>query len=98
MNCLAKNVIYVIICKGCKKQYIGQTCDLRKRVNVHRHHIKDSSAAKLPMSAHIASCSPNMDFSIFPFYKMNNDDKQERLIKEEYFIKKYKPELNALNF
>ena len=34
-------------------------------------------------------------FSIFPFFKMQNDNVPARLSKEEYFIKIYKPKLNV---
>lgn len=96
MSCTSKNIIYVITCNGCNEQYIGHTSDLRKRVTVHKQQIKDSNLRKLPISKHIHSCAKHKtpQFSICPFYKMNTDDTPTRLIKESYFIQKFKPTLN----
>ncbi len=42
MSCDVKNVIYVMRCNGCRKEYIGETGDfLRKRVTVHNQQIRD---------------------------------------------------------
>lgn len=97
MSCTSKNLIYVLNCNGCNSaQYIGQTNDLRKRVTIHRQQIKDAELRKLPVSQHIHRCAKNItpQFTIFPFYKMNNDNTQARLIKETHFIQKFKPSLN----
>jgi hypothetical protein len=98
MSCTSKNLIYTLICNGCDAKYIGQTNDLRKRVTVHRQQIKDESLRKLPVSKHIHTCAKNItpQFSIFPFYKMNSDDTQARLIKESHFIQKFNPTLNRI--
>lgn len=99
MTCTSKHLIYVLNCNGCNRaQYIGQTNDLRKRVTVHRQQIKDQDLRKLPVSQHIHACAKNTtpQFTIFPFYKMNNDDTQARLIKETHFIQKFKPSLNKI--
>ena len=37
-----KNVLYVMVCAGCGKEYIGETGNLRKRVTVHNHQIRDN--------------------------------------------------------
>ena len=48
-----------------------------------------------PISAHLDTCCKTYPkFSIFPFFKMQNDNVSARLSKEEYFIKIYKPKLN----
>ena len=40
MSCDVSNVIYVLICNGCKKYYIGQTGDkLRNRRTVHEQQV-----------------------------------------------------------
>ena len=35
MTCDTKDVIYLITCNGCGKQYIGETQSLRERVTLH---------------------------------------------------------------
>ena len=39
MTCEVKDVIYVVTCSGCGKQYIGETEYLRDRVTVHNQQI-----------------------------------------------------------
>ena len=42
MSCDVKNVIYVMKCRGCRDEYIGETGNyLRKRVTVHNQQIRD---------------------------------------------------------
>ena len=97
MNCTVKNVLYVLICNGCNEYYIGQTGDkLRNRKTVHEQQIRDPSTRQMPVSAHIDNCcKTEPKFSIFPFYKFQNDDVSARLSKERYFIDVFSPNLNT---
>ena len=94
MTCNTFNCIYVIECQGCFKMYIGETNNLRLRVNLHRDHAKKNTG--LGVSKHIFSCSIklNFPFKVMPFYKMSTDDSTIRRRMEEHFINKFKPELN----
>ena len=96
-TCAVKNVIYVIRCCGCKKEYIGETGDfLRHRVTVHNQQIRDENLQHLQVSKHLANCpTTEVRYQIFPFYKLNNDNKLLRKAKEEQFINLFKPALNA---
>lgn len=97
MNCNTKNVIYLITCKGCKGQYVGETGnELKTRMTVHRQQIRDRKTRKLAVSEHIATCGGGK-FSVFPLYKLRSEDTVERRIKEEQFITMLKPVLNAGN-
>ena len=95
MTCTVKNCLYVMKCNLCDQFYIGQTGDkLRNRVTVHRQQIKDPSTRQLPVSAHHCfGTGPN--FSIFPFYKFFSDDVSARLIRENHFIRRFRPTLNC---
>ena len=74
MSCDVKNVVYVIICKGCKEEYVEETNDLRKRMSVHRNHIRDPSHRILKVSRHIDNCiDVEPKFNVFPLFKMNTD-------------------------
>ena len=77
--------------------YIGQTGDkLRNRKTVHEQQIRDPSTRQMPVSAHIDNCcKTEPKFSIFPFYKFQNDDVSARLSKERYFIDVFSPNLNT---
>ena len=90
MSCKAKNVIYVIQCRGCNEQYIGETVNLRNRVTLHNQHIRHAELRKIPVSKHIAD-------SIFPFYQMKTDSIIKRKEKEKYFIRTFSPKLNSLH-
>ena len=95
MSCDVKNVVYVIVCKGCQNEYVGETNDLRKRMSVHRNHIRDPSRRLLKVSGHIDECI-NMEpkFLVFPIYKMQTDSVAARRQKEKIFIRLLKPLLN----
>ena len=97
MTCTVKNVIYVIECQGCRKYYIGETNNLRNRTTLHNQHIRHENLRQIPLSGHIASCSESdPKYFIFPFYKMNSDNRIDRREKEKYFISKFKPQLNSI--
>ncbi len=96
MNCNSKELIYVITCRGCNQQYIGETGDtLRNRTRVHRQQINDIKTRQISLSEHIDKCSSiDIKFTIFPFYKLPNSDTVSRREKEKYFIKLFQPRLN----
>ena len=96
MDCTIENVIYVLVCNGCQEFYIGQTGDkLRNRITVHKQQIRDPSTRQLPLSTHLdICCKKSPKFSVFPFYKFQNNDVSARLTKELYFINIFKPKLN----
>ena len=46
-NCETPNVIYVIICSGCNKEYIGQTGgQLQEGLSIYRQHIRQPEYEK----------------------------------------------------
>ena len=58
--------------------------------------MRDPSTRQMPLSKHLNECSnKEPKFSIFPFYKLKNDDVSARLAKERYFIKIFSPKLNC---
>ena len=76
MNCSSKNILYVIKCNGCGEDYIGQTSnELRKRMTVHMQQIRNPHVRMIPLSNHLHNCSKNKTkpFSVFPFYKFQED-------------------------
>ena len=98
MSCTVGNVIYCITCQGCREQYIGETSNLKACVRLHKNHISSPIYRTMGVSEHIASCARNKDpmFTIMPFYKVKTEDIIFREKKQDYFIGKYKPKLNAL--
>jgi hypothetical protein len=96
MSCSSLNCIYVLVCCGCSSIYIGETVNLRLRINLHRDHIGKNTG--LNVSKHIAQCTGQLEnkFSIMPFFKVQKDDVNIRKRKEAHFIAKFCPELNRL--
>lgn len=95
MDCDTSNVIYVIICNGCNEKYIGKTeLKLKRRMNLHRSQIKLPQNRNIPLSEHLDTCGKGC-FSVFPLYKLNYKDDSALLQKEQHFIHKYAPKLNA---
>ena len=95
MNCEVKNVVYVLICNGCQEEYVGETNELRKRITVHRQHIRDPSVRKLKVSEHIDRCaSTEPKFKVFPAFKMKTDGVADRRLREKQIINLIKPKLN----
>ena len=92
-------VVYVMKCRGCGDEYIGETGNfLRRRVTVHNQQIRDPNTRILFISEHVSICAQQMSpkYHIFPFYKMYSDSTSLRRAKEHYFIKLLKPKLNRV--
>jgi predicted GIY-YIG superfamily endonuclease len=92
MSCSTKYCIYVLICKQCKQIYIGETSNLRLRMNLHKQHIGEEKSFK--GSQHMAHCGGGT-FLFMPILKMHNDDATQRKEKELKLIRKYRPQLNV---
>ena len=57
ISCEVKNVIYVINCRGCGDDYIGETGNfLSKRVKVHNQQSRIHKTRMLKESEHIDNC------------------------------------------
>ena len=67
-------------------------------MRLHKDHISSPVYRTIGASEHIASCARNKDpmFIIIPFYKVKTEDRIFRGKKQDYFMDKYKPKLDAL--
>ena len=72
MTCEVKDVIYVVTCSGCGKQYIGETEDRRDRVTIHNQQINYPQYRHLNVSRHIARCAigRRLKYKICPILKL----------------------------
>ena len=93
MDCTVRNLIYVIICRNCSLTYIGETVHLRSRMNTHRSCSSSIGSALAEVSRHLFECG--MGFHLAPIYKMREETKVARLVKEDRLIKLLKPDLNT---
>ena len=86
VNCNSNNIIYLIKCSNCSKNYIGKTkISLRIRNNLHRNHI-DTDYGFLPVSKHIKSCG-NKTYNITIIQQVKSNDPKKLDFIEDYFIK-----------
>jgi len=99
MNCDTQNIIYLITCKRCKLQYVGETeRRLKDRLNAHRSNIniKRQTAVAIHFNNHGHNIK---DLIIMPIEKINNIDKQHRQSREKFWIKTLKTNYpNGLNY
>ena len=103
-NCLSKDVIYKIICRGCEEEfYIGETVHLRNRVTNHKFdfsHVEDKiekheSIMKVHMHLYDCAIMLHPPFYIVPFYQVRRKTLTARLTVEKYFMRKFHPTLNG---
>lgn len=83
--CNSKNLVYLITCKNCNKQYVGETGrTLRDRLNDHRSAIKNK--AKTPIAIHFNSSNHSLfDLSILPIELINNTSNICRRSREQFW-------------
>jgi hypothetical protein len=61
INCKLQNFIYLLTCKSCHCQYVGETCiPLNKRLNIHR----TSTAGCEVFIDHFSNCCKDQTFTI----------------------------------
>ena len=74
-NCESMTLIYVVICSGCKEEYIGQTQTmLKKRLNTYRQHIRKPELQQIDVECHIRTCGGG-NFKIMPFFAIRKTTK-----------------------
>ena len=89
-KCNSSDVIYLITCKKCKMQYVGQTSQqVGKRMNSHRYDINNyvDPAFSTYVATHFNEQTHSLqDFSFMPIDVIHNS--MDRLMKETYWIHK----------
>lgn len=93
MNCLVRNVIYVLFCNACGYSYIGETVDFRQRMNGHRSKSGSYSYACAEVNRHLLNCGQG--FTSCPIFKVREESKIARLVTESKLISWLKPDLNT---
>ena len=94
-DCSAKDIIYVLTCKGCSHYYIGKTTNLRNRMTKHRGDITFIDRRLARVHRHIDVCGKG-EFYVTPFYKVKAQGLTAHLSIESYFIRKFNPLLNTM--
>ena len=86
-TCKTRNVIYLIQCRKCKLQYVGETQNpLHIRLNGHRSDIRNKKLEK-PVAAHFNTPGHSINnLSIMVIERMKNEDPDLRKKRESYWI------------
>ena len=92
MDCNARNLIYCLRCKKCNQTYIGETVNFRARMSQHRSNSASLNNASMEVSRHLYMCGQG--FWAIPIFKVKEDNKISRLVKEDRLIKMLRPDLN----
>ncbi len=93
LNCHSQNIIYIMTCKGCNIQYVGETVTrLSERMNVHRtsttgceHVIEHHKSCKSSFNVQILEKLPGIGYT--PEGDVDPDMREKRLEREDYWIK-----------
>ena len=95
LSCNSQNVIYLLSCKECGVQDVGETVlKLSKRMNIHR----TSKSGCEHMIEHYSKCCLNSSFSVQIIEKLHgngydelgevdNDVREKRLEREDFWMK-----------
>ena len=96
-ECTSRNLVYVIVCRGCNEFYIGETGDmLKNRFTVHRQHMSlDYNDAPVKADPHLRTCGKG-NYYVFPFFRPGRSNSSYRRAQESRWIKKLNPSLNRL--
>ena len=96
-DCTSGGLIYKIACIGCDEYYIGQTVNLRQRVNKHNFNLRHFEERKCKVHKHLYACVDAWEssYTITPFFKVFNPTPARLQATEDYFVRKYKPTLNT---
>ena len=85
MSCNSKNVIYLITCKTCQIQYVGETVNFRLRMNNHKSAIRNNHNNSV--ARHFNSLGHSIDsLELLPIESNPGWSEVERLDREKYWM------------
>jgi hypothetical protein len=97
MSCVSMEVVYVLVCNGCNKLYIGEMDNaVSLCMNQHCSNANNLLASGLYVSKHLHAYInlPNK-FKMMPLMLIKKDSSTICRYWESFIISKMKPELNA---
>ena len=98
VNCSTQNIIYLLSCKKCSQQYIGETERmLKERFSEHKTYVNTNNQSKatgihFKLKGHSIS-----DMEITIIEKVFNKDPRFRKQREKLFIQKFNTKYRGLN-
>ncbi len=86
-TCKTNNIVYLIQCKKCEMQYVGETENaLHIRLNGHRSDVKTKKLDK-PVAAHFNLPDHTIDdLEVMGIEKIHSNDPGRRRLRESYWI------------
>lgn len=96
LNCNSKDVIYVLRCKTCQAEYIGETENLRNRINTHNSHIR-TNRRLCRATDHLVECGLHLSHvnDRYQVFLLDVEhDSYVRKAKESYYIRLFLPKMN----
>ena len=87
ITCKTRNLVYLISCKRCGLQYVGETENtLHVRMNSHRSDIRMRKTKK-PVAAHFCQSDHSMeDLEVRGIEKIHDNNAQWRRERESFWI------------
>ncbi len=80
LSCNSDNIIYLITCKRCEVQYVGETLQmLKKRMNGHRNSIRQG--ADILLAQHFQGPCTLDDLTVQPIEKFDGDGHAQEITK-----------------
>ena len=88
LNCKTENIVYLMTCKLCGFQYIGETKNpLHIRFSGHRNSIKSGKSGQLVHKHFHENCHGLSNCNIIPIEKIVLSDHDERILNAEEKVK-----------
>ena len=98
VNCQTKNLIYILECKKCSEQYIGETNrTLQERFSEHIGYVKNKHLHTATGDDFNQRGHSQIDMSITILEKIHNRSDQYRKIRETMFISKFNTKHKGMN-
>ena len=89
-NCKTRNIVYLMTCKQCQKQYVGETkLQLNQRINLHRSDVNTHKLERSPIAEHIHTTGHTFsDISLCCIDHNPNWSDRTRKLREIYWIRR----------
>ena len=98
VDCQTKNLIYLISCKKCQTQYVGETArTLQSRISEHLGYIKNQKLTKATGEHFNFKGHKQSDLQESIIEKLNSTSEQFRKQREKMFIQKFNTKYKGLN-
>ena len=78
----SNNLIYTVICQGCKEEHVAETVCLRKQqISVYRKHIRQQQYQQMAIEEHLHTCGDEsfISFLCSRFFKKKKKNHSKNL-------------------